>query len=106
MRLRANHPALEYGVTIHPKTVKPLNDYTSRLLKPASGNAKLGAGSNVVTKGKWSGMPMYTLTLEERSTCSRTCLRVPGPANNGIGASGTIWGLLTGLVRPNLNYWK
>jgi len=85
MRLRANHPALEYGVTIHPKTVKPLADYTSRLLKPASGNAKLGAGSNVITKGKWSGMAMYTLTLEERATCSRTCQQWARCFGNNMG---------------------
>ena len=85
MRLRENHPALEHAVTIHPKTVKPLADYASRLLKPASGNAKLGAGSNMIVKGKWSGFPLYTLTLEERATCSRTCQQWSRCFGNNMG---------------------
>lgn len=32
---------------------------------------KIGA---IVTKGKWAGMPIFTLTLEERATCPRSCL--------------------------------
>ena len=103
MRLRANHPALEYGVTIHPKTVKPLSDYTSRLLKPASGNAKLGAGSNLITKGKWSGMPMYTLTLEERSTCSRTCQQWDRCFGNNMGFAHRISSAEPELLEMRLN---
>ena len=73
MRLKENHSALERAVTIHPKMVKPITGYASRLLKAASSNDKLGKGSNVIQKGRWRDFPMYSLTLEERSTCDRSC---------------------------------
>lgn len=73
MRLRENHQALHQAITIHPKMVKPVTDYPSRLLKTASSNDKLGKGSNVISKGHWRGFAMYSLTLEERSTCDRSC---------------------------------
>jgi hypothetical protein len=73
MRLRENHHALSQAITIHPKMVRPVTDYASRLLKPASSNDKLGNGSNVIAKGKWRDFPLYSLTLEERSTCDRSC---------------------------------
>lgn len=73
MRLRENHQALHQAITIHPKMVRPVTDYASRLLKPASSNDKLGNGSNVIAKGHWRGFAMYSLTLEERSTCDRSC---------------------------------
>jgi len=38
-------------------------------------NSKLGKGKKFITKGKWAGMPMFSLTLEERATCPKTCLR-------------------------------
>ena len=40
------------------------------MLKPGSNNKKLG---RVVTKGKWKGYPIYSLTLEERGTCPDYC---------------------------------
>jgi hypothetical protein len=103
MRLKDNHPALERAITIHPRTVKPLADYGSRLLKPASGNAKLGAGSNVVTKGKWSGMAMYTLTLEERATCSRTCQQWDRCFGNNMGFAHRISSSEPELLELRLN---
>lgn len=39
-------------------------------LKPGSYNKKLG---DKVIKGKWKGMPLYSLSLEERATCPRSC---------------------------------
>ena len=44
-----------------------------RLLQPASTNSKLGAGKTKITRGRWRGMPMYQLVLEERKTCPKTC---------------------------------
>ncbi len=70
--LNPAHVALKKGHTVFLKSVKAPED-VKRLLQPASGNAKLGGGKSVVTKGKWAGMPMYSLTLEERKTCPRTC---------------------------------
>jgi len=43
------------------------------VLKPAKGNKKLGAGGSVVQKGRYRGMPMFSLTLEERATCWDGC---------------------------------
>jgi hypothetical protein len=42
----------------------------SETLIKASTNVKLG---KKVTKGKWKGFKIYTLTLEERATCPRSC---------------------------------
>jgi hypothetical protein len=46
-------------------------DNGERILKSGHNNAKLG---KVVERGAWSGMAIYSLTLEERKTCPRTCL--------------------------------
>jgi len=70
--LRADNPALKKGTTIFLKQVKdPCT--VKRLLQPASANKKLGGGKAVVTKGKWKSFPMYSLSLEERATCPRSC---------------------------------
>lgn len=71
--LQPTHPALKgKGHTIFLKQVKA-DTKVSRLLQPASGNAKLGGGHKTITKGKWKGMPMYSLSLEERATCPTSC---------------------------------
>jgi len=72
-QLQASHPAIKSGSTIYVKSIVRPNE-TSRLLKSASENKKLGGYSkNMITKGKWRGFPMFSLTLEERKTCPRTC---------------------------------
>lgn len=61
--------ALTEKRTIYPSTVvHDVNGYS--LLKSGMNASKIGA---VVFKGKWKGMPIYTLTLEERATCPTTC---------------------------------
>lgn len=71
MILRPNNPVLAQGVTIHPKARRsPLE---TNILKSVSDNSKMGKGSNTISKGKWAGMPMYQMSLEERATCPRTC---------------------------------
>lgn len=40
------------------------------VLKPGSYQRKLGA---IVRKGPWKGFPIFSLTLEERATCPRSC---------------------------------
>ena len=42
---------------------------TENLIKRST-NVKLG---KTVTKGKWKGFKIFTLTLEERATCPRSC---------------------------------
>jgi hypothetical protein len=43
------------------------------VLKAATTNKKLGSGGKVVQKGRYRGMPLYSLTLEERATCWEGC---------------------------------
>lgn len=43
------------------------------VLKDAVSNRKLGAGKRVIMKGRYRGMPLYSLTLEERATCWDGC---------------------------------
>ena len=74
MKLRNMHPALKEKRTIHVKTVRQPSDVT-KLLKPVSTNSKLGDGGKVIRKGEWKGLPMYSLTLQERATCPATCER-------------------------------
>lgn len=72
MRLKAENPVLEKAVTIHPRTIKsPIE--VAAILKPVSDNKKIGKGGVIVTRGKWRGMPMYQMSLEERATCPRSC---------------------------------
>jgi hypothetical protein len=74
MRLTESHPALTEKRTIHTKKVFDPNKMNG-LLKPASSNGKIGKGKDIVTKGPWRGLPIYTLTLEERKTCPTSCFR-------------------------------
>ncbi len=68
----AHHPASVEGKTIYTKTVKSPGEHgNGRVLKSAVHNRKIGSP---VVRGKWSGMPVYTLTLEERATCPRYCM--------------------------------
>ncbi len=64
-----NKPA----VTMYPKSVKVLSDYSHKVLKQSK-NAKLSKDKlPVIKKGKFKGYVIYTLTLEERATCPRSC---------------------------------
>ena len=60
------------GTTAYRKSVKqpPTTSKTLLVLKPGSNNKKLGYK---VTKGRWKGKYLYSLTLEERATCPRYC---------------------------------
>lgn len=63
-----NHPAVIEGRTLFPSTVVP----------PASGSVLVSGANNPkigkrVEKGPWAGFPIFTLTLEERATCPRSC---------------------------------
>lgn len=67
MTLAADHPAVVEGRTLFPGNLVPPGD---RVLKSGAHQRKLGAK---VVKGRWTGMPIFTLTLEERATCPRNC---------------------------------
>lgn len=67
--LAADHPSVRAGRTLFlARTQDPRA--AQRLLKHGRENRKIG---DRVTKGAWKGMPIYTLTLEERATCPSTC---------------------------------
>lgn len=70
VQLLPTHPALTEGTTIFPSRVVHPRD-TPRLLVSGMNQRKIG---RKVTKGHWKGLPIYTLTLEERATCPASCL--------------------------------
>ncbi len=51
------------------------------LLTSAAGNDKIGGW---VRKGKWRGMPIYLVTLEERATCPSSCANWETCYGNGM----------------------
>lgn len=59
-------PASATG-TAFPNMVVPATGFP---FQPGANSGKLG---DKVTKGRWLGMPLYSLTLEERATCPRSC---------------------------------
>jgi hypothetical protein len=68
--LRVDHPAAREGRSIFQSTVRGAND-GGRVLKCGGNSRKIGKR---VAKGRWAGMPIVTLTLEERRTCPSDCL--------------------------------
>ena len=74
MRLRPDNPALAEARTAFPFRVIPIGE-VKKVLYPASGNSKIGKGFTHIAKGRWRGVPIYTLTLEERATCPTDCDR-------------------------------
>lgn len=67
--LPKDHPAVAGARTRYPSSVFD-PDVLPRLLVGGHNQSKIGAK---VMKGPWAGMPIYTLTLEERKTCPTTC---------------------------------
>ncbi len=57
---------------------------SQRVLISGHNNAKIG---NTIERGPWVGMPIYTLTLEERATCPRTCELWRACYGNGMPAA-------------------
>lgn len=67
--LGEKHPAVVEGRTLFPgRLVKAMD--SPRFLVSAENSPKIGGK---ITKGHWAGLPVYTLTLEERATCPRSC---------------------------------
>lgn len=63
--------AVMEGRALYQNKVKSVADMTGseRAIKRST-NSKLGKR---ISKGKWAGFPLYTLTLEERRTCPMDC---------------------------------
>jgi hypothetical protein len=62
------HPALMEGRTIYTRQVNLPGKHP--VLKSGMNSCKTGPK---VLKGRWAGMPIYTLCLEERATCPKSC---------------------------------
>lgn len=69
INLHPGHPALVESKTLFPSRVFHASTLP-RLLKSGHNASKIG---KTVLKGRWAGFPIYTLTLEERATCPRSC---------------------------------
>jgi hypothetical protein len=67
--LAPDHTAAAEARTLFPSTVVHPT-VSPRLLISGMNQRKIG---RMVTKGRWRGMPIYTLTLEERATCPPSC---------------------------------
>jgi hypothetical protein len=66
---KLSNAAVATGHTLYPNTiVRDLEG--ARLLKSGFNSRKIGAR---ILKGHWRGMPVHTLTLEERATCPTSC---------------------------------
>lgn len=53
--------------TVFPTTVENATGFP---FQPGENSAKLGSE---VRKGRWAGFPIYSLTMEERATCPKSC---------------------------------
>lgn len=82
----ALHPAYRSGRTIFTSRVFDPSELP-RVLKSGHNSRKIGAE---VQKGKWRGFPIFTLTLEERMTCPRTCEQWGPCMGNGMRAADRI----------------
>lgn len=67
--LHGAHPAVIEERSLFPGSVIGA-DQSPRLLIDGFNSRKVGKR---VTKGAWAGMPIFTLTLEERASCPRSC---------------------------------
>jgi hypothetical protein len=68
-RLATEHPAVRNGRTLYPSRVFD-PEKAPRIFISGFNSRKLGG---VVQKGRWKGFPIYSLTLEERRTCPKSC---------------------------------
>lgn len=69
MVLDFGHPAVTEGRTLFTRSANAGRG-TGRVLISALNQRKIGRR---ITKGAWAGFEVYTLTLEERKTCPRSC---------------------------------
>lgn len=75
--LRASHPALREGRSIFDVTRDAI--IGEPVLISGHNQRKIG---DTITKGDWAGLPVYTLSLEERATCPRSCKQWVGCYGN------------------------
>lgn len=68
-RLAGDAPAVRDART-HYRARVATPEPDDQVFKSGEHSRKIG---KLVTKGRWAGMPIFTLTLEERATCPRDC---------------------------------
>lgn len=73
------HGAVIEGRTLFPSQRREPG--ANKVLKTGAWQRKIGG---LVKKGRWAGMPIYALTLEERATCPRSCAQWQGCYGNGM----------------------
>lgn len=76
-----DHPAIMGARTIYPSTVVDPAAIAQAMLKSGHNNAKIGKR---ISKGRWKGFEVYTLTLEERATCPKSCHHWRSCFGNGM----------------------
>ena len=81
--ISALHPAYRGGRTIFASRVFDPSEVL-RVLKTGHQSRKIG---KMVMKGRRRGWPIFTLTLEERATCPRTCKAWSFCYGNGMQAA-------------------
>jgi hypothetical protein len=69
MILPNDHPAVVNATTRFKRSANEARG-TGKVLISGINQRKIG---KKVIKGRWKGFPIYTLTLEERKTCPRSC---------------------------------
>jgi hypothetical protein len=74
------HRAVIEGRTLFPTRVFNASE-RPRILMRGFHNSKIG---DRITKGPWSGMKIFTLSLEERATCPRSCAVWSACYGNGL----------------------
>lgn len=72
-------PAIREGRTVFPTRLRIPGQ--SAVLKSGFNQAKIGAKFH---KGKWRGMRIFSVSLEERATCPTTCGLYRGCYGNGM----------------------
>ena len=75
-----DHRALTEMRTLFQSTVLDVKE-GRRILISGHNNRKIG---KQVAKGIWKGMPIFTLTLEERATCPSTCFMLKSCYGNAM----------------------
>lgn len=65
--LASEHPAVVNATSLYSISARR---HTNSVLISGFNSRKIGARA---VKSRWKGMPIYTLTLEERATCPRSC---------------------------------
>jgi len=62
-----------FTLTVSPPGISHLRGLQTKLLKPSWANNKLHGNRKTWRAGAFKGLPLYSLTLEERATCPDGC---------------------------------